>query len=258
MTTTFITAIFDIYKDKDKDVDIRKTKEKRISKFEELAATGIQIVLFCCPVYEKLLQSTLNKYLNVKLLAVINLEDLLVYKLCLNYEKTTGKQLTLPLQRNTIKDTREYMILINSKVEFIQTAIKLNIWNSNYFCWIDFSILYVFPEREKPLLKIKYISNEAVFNMKDCIITPGYYDKNNNDYLNTVNWRFFGGLLIGDKTSLLNFTNNALTLFSIFLNMTNKLVWETSYWHFLEQNNYFNPQWYFARFNDSIINNIPL
>ena len=256
--TTFVSAIFDIFNNKDEKIDIRKSKQKRISYFEELAQTGIKIVLFCCPVYEILLQPTLAKYSNVKLLSVIKFEDLLAYKLCHNYENKFQKQLTLPFNRSEIKDSREYMILINSKVEFVRRAIEANIFNSQYFCWIDFSILYLFNEREQPLAKLKYISNQSVFQNKKCIITPGCYEKNNNDYLNKVNWRFCAGILIGDKESLLEFTATAINMFPIFLSITNKLIWEVNYWNWLEQSNIFNPNWYQTNFSQSIINNIPV
>ena len=256
--TTFVSAIFDIYNNKDEDIDIRKSKQNRIDRFEELAQTGIQIALFCCPVYELLLETILAKYPNVKLLTTIKFEDLLFYKNCSNYEVITNYELTLPLNRNLIKDTRKYMILINSKVEFVKRAIEANIFNSNYFCWIDFSILYMFPEREKSLNKLKHISNQDIFNNKKCIIIPGYNQKNNNEYLNEINWRFCGGIIIGDKESLIDFSNTVINMFPIFLSITNKLVWEVNYWNWLEQGSMFNPIWYKAIFNDSIINNIPL
>lgn len=256
--TTFVSAIFDIYNNKDQDIDVRKSKQKRISYFEELAQTGIQIVLFCCPVYEILLQPTLAKYSNVKLLFVIKFEDLIAYQIINNYENKFQKQLTLPFNRSEIKDSREYMILINSKVEFVRRAIEVNIFNSQYFCWIDFSILYMFSEREAPLAKLKHISNQLVFQNKKCIITPGCYEKNNNDYLNEVNWRFCATILIGDKESLLEFTATAINMFPIFLSITNKLIWEVNYWNWLEQGNMFNPIWYQTNFSQNIINNIPL
>ena len=256
--TTFVSAIFDIYNNKDDEVDIRKSKQKRLDRFEELAKTGIQIVLFCCPVYELLLQPMLAKYSNVKLLFVIKFQDLLAYKIINNYENKFQKQLTLPFNRSEIKDTREYMILMNSKAEFIRRAIEANIFNSQYFCWIDFSILYMFPEREAPLAKLKHISNQAGFNNKKCIIMPSCNQKNNNDYLNEINWRFCGGFFVGDKESLLEFTATAINMFYIFLSITNKLIWEVNYWNWLEQGSMFNPTWYQANFSQYIINNIPL
>jgi len=256
--TTFVSAIFNIYNNKDEEVDVRKSTQKRLDRFEELAQTGIQIVLFCCPFYKILLQPILAKYPNVKLLTTIKLEDLLAYKMCLNYEQKQKRLLSLPHNRSKLKDTREYMILMNSKVEFVRRAIEANIFNSLYFCWIDFSILYMFPERETPLNKLKHISNQNVFNNKKCIIIPGCNQKNNSDYLNEINWRFCGSIIIGDIESLINFTTTAINMFPIFLSITKKLIWEVNYWNWLEQGSMFNPTWYQANFSQYIINNIPI
>jgi len=239
--TTFVSAIFNIYNNKDEEVDARKSTQKRLDRFEELAQTGIQIVLFCCPFYEILLQPILAKYPNVKLLTTIKFEDLLAYKMCVNYEQKQKQSLLLPHNRSKLKDTREYMILMNSKVEFVRRAIEANIFNSLYFCWIDFSILYMFPERDAPLNKLKHISNQSIFNNKKCIIIPGCNQKNNDEYLNEI-----------------NFTSTAINIFPIFLSITNKLIWEVNYWNWLEQGSMFNPTWYQANFSQYIINNIPI
>jgi hypothetical protein len=45
-----------------------------------------------------------------------------------------------------IKDTHNYMIAINSKIEVVQDAIKHNSFNTNHFAWIDFGIFHVFKK----------------------------------------------------------------------------------------------------------------
>lgn len=261
MSVTYVSANIDIYNGNDKEVDIRKIKEARIERFKEIAQSGIQIVLFCCPTYYPLLTDLLKEYTNVKLLDIVKLSDLLVYKLCFNYEIISNKNLSMPNKRNLIKDTREYMILINSKVEFLLRAINVNIYNTNYFCWIDFSYFYIVPEKQNQIEiynKLNYINNQLANKNTQFIIAPGINLKNNMDYLNAVNWRFCAGVLLGDKSSLLDFCNNCLNMFPIFLKLTNKLVWEVNYWLWLEKNGYFSPQWYQARFDKTIVTNIPL
>lgn len=61
-------------------------------------------------------------------------------------------------------------------------------------------------------------------------------------------WIFFG-----DKSSLINFYNVSIDHYSTFLELTQNVVWEVNYWSWLEAKKYFNPIWYPADHNDSII-----
>jgi hypothetical protein len=268
MAVTYVSAIVDIYNGNgnDKEVDIRKTKEARIDRFKELAQSGIQLVLFCCPTYYPLLTDMLKEYTNVKLLDIVKLSDLLVYKICQTYESNHKEQLSLPMERSFVKDTREYMILMNSKVEFLLRAITANVYNTNYFCWIDFSYFYMINEQTDKndiINKLIYLNKYLINSNRQFIMIPGNNNNitnsiNNKDYLNSINWRFCGTSLIGDKNSLLDFCNKAFNLFPLFLQITNKLIWEVNYWMWMEQNGYFSPQWYHGRFDKSLIINIPL
>lgn len=248
---TFVTAIYDIYNEK--EFDARKTKENRIARFEEIASTGINIVLFCCSKYHQLLQSTLTKYSNVKLLDVINLSDTLIYKLSETYEKETNKKLDLPMARHSIKDSREYMILMNSKIEFMKRAIDINIWNSNLFFWFDFSISYLFQNKNSTLNKLINLSSEEFENK---VYIPGCWEPNYNDYINNLNWRYAGSVFFGKKETLLSFYNLSINLFPHFLKKYNKLIWEVNYWFWLELNYKFQPKWYLVNHDDTLITNI--
>jgi hypothetical protein len=248
---TFVTAIYDIYNEK--DFDERKTKENRIARFEELASTGIQISLFCCNKYNELLKETLNKYNNVKLLEVIDLSNTTISKLCQQHELDNNIKLDLPSSKHPIKDSREYMILINSKVEFTKKAIDINIWNSNIFYWIDFSIFYVLNNKtlcSNKLTNLKYI------NYHNNLYIDGCWSQNYYDFTNNVNWRFCGGIFYGTTDCINNFYDAYIKYFPQFLKQYNKLVWEVNFWHWLEINGYLKPQWYQADHNDSIILNI--
>ena len=61
--------------------------------------------------------------------------------------------------RNELKDTKNYMFLMLAKLEFLKKTIDLNPYNSDYFCWFDFSLPYIFKDMNNTLLKIKNISN---------------------------------------------------------------------------------------------------
>jgi hypothetical protein len=259
-TVTFVTAMFDIYNGNDLQVDSRKLKEKRIARFEEIASTGVNIVVFCCPIYKILIDPLLIKYTNIKLLGIMQLSELIAYKMAADYESDFNKTLSLPHNRSEYKDTREYMIVINSKPEFIMNAIKSNVWNTDFFCWIDFSILYPFNDQDKQICQniITKIGTSSYGTAK-CILLPSIENKNTyTDYFNNVVWRFLAGFILGDKNSLLEFCYNHYKMFPLFLQLTNKLVWEGNYWLWLEKINMFKPITYNASFSTAIFTNLPI
>ena len=82
----------------------------------------------------------------------LDLNETWVYKTCETLEYT------LPYHRNEEKDTAEYMWLMNSKAEYLQRAIEKNPWNSTHFAWIDFSISYIFKDKERTLDHLKILA----------------------------------------------------------------------------------------------------
>jgi hypothetical protein len=51
----------------------------------------------------------------------------------------------MPENRSQMKDTREYMALMNSKVEFMKDAV-CRILMALHFAWLDFSVNYTFKD----------------------------------------------------------------------------------------------------------------
>ena len=145
-----------------------------------------------------------------------------------------------------------------SKLEFIKKTIDVNPYNSENFCWFDFSLPYIFKDMNNTLLKIKKISD---YQFKDKFIyMPGCWHFKINDINNLKNnivWRFCGGFLIGDKHSLMHFYVTSYEFFLDFLFKTRTLVWEVNYWAWLEGNNLIKPIWYLADHNDTIVD-IPI
>jgi hypothetical protein len=181
------------------------------------------------------------------------IEDLEIYKLGNPYSEFQK----LPINRGVKKDTKKYMALMLGKLEFVKKAIDINPFNSNYFFWFDFSIAYIFKNKDKTLLKIKEISN---LNFKDNFICiPGCWDFKIKigDLKNHIVWRFCGGLLFGDKESLIDFYQKSNDHFLSFLEQNKMLLWEVNYWAWLESFNLISPIWYLAGHDDSMFMNIP-
>lgn len=249
--TTFVTAYLKVY---EQEYDDSRTFENRLNHFIRLLDSGINICIFIDPCFKDKFSELEVNYKNLKVIREISIHELEMYQI--------GQQMPelcqLPDNRNTLKDTKNYMYVILAKLEFIKKAIDVNPYNTTYFCWLDFSLPYIFKHMDETLLKIKNISM-ATFK-DEFIYIPGCWDSkvSNLDYLtNNIVWRFCGGVLIGDKRSLTRFYNVSNDNFLHFLKLTNKLVWEVNYWAWLESSDLISPTWGLADHNDSIVD-IPL
>ena len=247
---TFVTSFLDIYGNaEEKDKNPEKSIEKRIYYFKEMASTGIQICLYISQNMEKTIKPILEEYSNISCV-VISLQDTKIWKI------VNENYVTLPNNRSHLKDTTEFMILMNNKIEFIENTIKNNPWNSTHFAWIDFSIFYVFknPEFCKNWLQFLSVTKLA----PHFLTIPGCPNINKlieigDNILNNVYWRFCGGFFIGDKDSLLDFYHLYMIHFPTFIQKYNKIVWEVNFWVWLESYTNWSPIWYEANHNDSIL-----
>jgi len=245
---TFVTSYFKIY---DSDYEENKSFEKRLELFIKIVELGINICIFTSSEYKIIMENLSQKYDNLKIIEILSIEDFQMYKL-LNVNKDF---LQLPERRSNVKDTFNYMLLMNSKTEFLYKTIVINPFNNEYFCWFDFSLPYIFKDIERTLNEIK---KHAFRNYIDSFIAiPGCWNHKVYDInflKKQVVWRFCGGFFIGDKQSLIKFYDLSIKYFLEFLKVTNTLMWEVNYWAWLEKENYINPIWYEADHNDSIIN----
>ena len=247
MTTTFVTAYLKVY---DEEYDLSRTFENRLKFFILLLDLGINICIFIEPELHDEFNKLQIKYNNLKIIKCMKIQQLELYKI----GEENSHLCNLPDNRNKLKDTKNYMFLMLAKLEFIKRTIDINPYNSEYFCWFDFSLPYIFKDMNNTLLKIKHISNCEFKNHFICL--PGCWKFKINDlnYLkNNIVWRFCGGFLIGDKNSLINFYSISNENFLIFLNQTKTLVWEVNYWAWLENIGLIEPIWYLADHNDSIV-----
>lgn len=245
---TFITSYFKIY---DNDYDMSKTFYKRLELFLKLADTGINICIFSSDEFKEEFQEICKNYKNIKLINVYLKTEL---KFSNKYFNET-KLCQLPERRSHNKDTEYYMYLMNSKIDFVREVIEINPFSNKYFCWIDFSLPYVFNNIDKTIKNIKLISQRNYIN--SFLAMPGCWSfkvNNINHIKDYICWRFCGGFFIGDKDSLIDFYNLSFNNFGDFLTQTKTLLWEVNYWAWLESFKGFTPIWYSGDHNDSIIN----
>ena len=247
--TTFVTCLIKIYEEEPYE---EKNIDWRIEHFREIANTGIKICVYGCPKYNKILTSLENEFPdNVKIMN-LKYNETKIYELC------SKSELTLPEYLHETKDTFEYMRLMNLKIEFVNDAIIENTWNSTNFAWMDFSISYLFKNKEETLKKMKQISKWNYGVEKDYMFFPGCWNRipeNNPDkILNNIHWRFCGSFFIGNKNSLKYFYQKYLEEFAKFIDKYGKLVWEVNFWAWMEANTDCKMIWISSDHNDKIIN----
>lgn len=159
----------------------------------------------------------------------------------------------VPEVRNEIKDTSEYMRLINAKVEFLRLAVDH--FDTPYYMWIDAGI-------------IKVISSETVLQSfydsltrydKSTVHIPGTWGALNSDsydaYVTRIYWRFCGGQIIIPRTHVNSFLEYSLQAIKTLIDNTGKLTWETMIWAYMESRMHDKPfeiEWISGDHNDTM------
>jgi len=227
MTVTFVTAFINLNESR----PIEKSIEQYLTLFEQLQLSGIRLHVFVSPEYVDKVHVTNG------IVEVLDFTDLFMYQ-----HAPEG----LPAIRNAEKDTRNYLILMNAKTELVKRAIDSNKHESSHYAWIDFGICHVFRTLQSTL---KYLSS---FNLIDlpasCLFIPGCTNKPTDITYDSILWRFCGGFFLGDKQSISAFYD----LYVQYYPTLPKLTWEVNVWALFEPYQW-NPSWYLADHNDSIV-----
>lgn len=250
---TFVSCILKLYME-EYDL-VNKTIEKRIENFELVAKSNINIYLYTDDSYYDKIIYLENKYPNVKIINIKNIYNTELGKILLDYEKEIEKNINIPKNRNIKKDTREFLLLMNLKMEFIFKIITLESnKKSKYYYWFDFSIGYIFKKKEESINKMLEILNLNLLD--EFLYIPGCWDTkfDNDEYLiDNIVWRFCGGIIIGDSNSLINFYELCKNNYKIFFLNFNTLVWETNYWSWIEKEKNFFIHWNYSAHDDNIV-----
>lgn len=239
MAVTYVTAFLDLNEDRSKD----KSIDKCFEHFQNLINADIPIVVFLSKVFIDRLQHIQSPKITI---VPIELEDLETYK------ETNATELELPPNRTAHHDTKNFMIIMNAKIEFVKRAIDMNIFKSSHYAWIDFSITHVFGRKEESLSFLSMVSKSR---FKPCLMFPGCWNRGTG-YLyvyETIHWRFCGGFFIGDVQSLTDMYNLYRKEYSNILRSRNRILWEVNIWSILENEYGWTPSWYRANHDDSII-----
>lgn len=245
-TVTFVTAFLDLNEDRSKDKD----PDRCFNLFRKLASSGISICLFVSSNFLNNAIAICSEYSNIYLMPTIELTDTWTY----NHTKYI-QNLELPNSRTTYHDTFNFLVLMNSKIEFVNKAIEKNPFNTHHFAWIDFSICHVIHEQDT----LQRLNIYGHSNLKDTMcLFPACWTKEQSalemsNICNSIHWRFCGGFFIGDKYSLISLYTIYREYYTHFLEINKTLVWEVNFWAWLENKGYWSPEYYLADHNDSIL-----
>ena len=204
--------------------------EEYKAHFERLAATNISLVLFL----DRQLSWTFPD--NVHVLP-ISLEETWV-------AQNVPETVELPTFRSA-SDTREYLMIQNSKTEFVWRAFELNPWNTEWFAWIDFGIVHVFRQPGETLGRIRSLAPPKF----PCIRTAGIWEGSYPSFFNRVCWRYAGGFFLIHQTYVEKFHEAVQTSIARILP---QFTWEVNVWADLEDRG-LELGWYQADHNDTII-----
>lgn len=222
---TYVSAYFKIYS---------ASNEGYVEHFMKFAKQGYKITVFADA--ESLPHLAPARELdNVIIRTDLQFDDLPLTK------QFPRESTNLPTSRNTEKDTYEYMILMNSKLEFIKQA---NI-TTRYAAWIDFGITKILKDLP---LAIKKLNNIVI--PTDKVLIPGCHGPVATGP-DRVNWRFCGGLVFG-TLDMLNTLQLATLPVLDKLASLKKLTWEVNVWADTEAINPNIFSWYKADHNDTI------
>ena len=236
--TLFVTAILDLREDRSNDRSI----ETRFAHFARLASTGIHLCVFYSETYRERIEGMCATYPNVRAVPQ-ELEDLWLY------QQLEGLAVDLPATRTEYHDTRNFLILMNSKLDFVRAALALYP-EVRHVAWIDFNVWHVMRRTAETQNRLQMMAQSAF--QETVLAIPGCWPQNDHVPFSRVHWRFCGGFFLGDRRSVLAFADLYRT-FAVPAFRSQGLTWEVNLWAWLEAHHGLRPAWFRADHDDSLV-----
>ena len=199
----------------------------------KLLAKHIHINLFCSEKDVEILRQIPNISLYVK-----EFETFETYKILSSTTK-------LPEQRCPIKDTKEFMILMNMKTEclaLMKGRIQKNSSETenlssnlvNYFIWLDAGISKIFKDPDTIFSELPLRLMKA--SLPNMILLPGCWGpfSDINILSQRIHWRFCGGFICVPNELILQFHEEVLQGCQEIKEKTDKSIWEVNIWAYIE------------------------
>lgn len=225
---TKVTLVTGFFRLSDRLVD----EDEMFRRFNELAVCGLPIVLF---LDERLMGRTPIRE-NVSVVPT-NLETLPAFA-------HRGKK-QLPTQRDPKKDTADFLLLQNSKLDLLDMARMLD-GESTHFAWIDFGVMKIVKDPQAFRERLRHLVPPV-----SCVLAPGCWSVERaaeQRSSNQVSWRFCGGFLLVDRNSIELLAGRHREKFEA----SKILTWEVNLWAEMERAGQ-RFDWYKADHDDSIL-----
>ena len=270
MTVTLVTSLINYY-----HVPLNvSTWKRRFSYLNRLLDVKIPTVIYVSPDGAKLLEThILTYYHNHDCVKIVPLAKHFFESSSTFLTTMKHRSLNMPKERLIPKDTLEYMIYQNSKIEFLYQLIKINPFKTNHFMWCDYDISKMWKDISQCVRKLRFINTNGIANLthlpptehepskkisqNDQIYFPGCWDKHewqSEDLCKKISWRFAGTFILGSIESIINLYSLYTEYYDSFLCKYETIVWDVNFYTYLEGKTNWNPIVYKADHNDSIIN----
>jgi hypothetical protein len=237
-----VTAFMDLGEDRYSDG--MSSIDRYFEYFYSIAKSGIPIRVFLQPHLIDRLNT--DQYPNV-IVSKFVFETLDIY----NWVNAIP-DLELPPTRNIRKDTKQYLIMMNAKIEFIRRAMAENT-TATHFVWVDFGIAHVFRDIGKAQDALRQLS--ASILVPTCLHFPGCWNLGTGmqNVYNNVVWRFSGGSFLGDRQSLHEMWDLYAAKFVDIITKQKRLVWEVNIWAILEQQYGLKVTWHYGGHDERLV-----
>jgi hypothetical protein len=159
------------------------------------------------------------------------------------YMKYLEKLINYTPSHNKEKDTKEFLLLMWNKTEYMRAATLLNLFATDHYVWVDFGIRYVCRNTsdEAYVESLNALSHPTTSNhttATDCRIRlGGIWDVSRHYFqLNPildVHWYFAGGVFGGNKSSLLWFSEEMRQMCEEIVQTHGTATWEVNVWYLI-------------------------
>jgi len=230
-----VTCLYDIGLQEDRAMELRNW-------FEDIAKSGLPITV-CTE--SSLLPLFTDVPSSVRVLTLPK-ECLELYSIAMAYQGD------LPAHRNRFKDTKEYLALVNTKIEWMCRVSE--VVEDDTFVWLDMGILKHIRNKGRFLEEIRRIHSRPF----DKMVLPGWADSPSFS-VDTVTSHFFGCFFVIPRRYLAAFYGHSKTVLTDFCTQSMyKLCWETNVWRIVDMCAMHDDiHWYACDQDDSLVLSFP-
>ena len=199
---TIVTSFYNIRKKEKNELNTRT-----ITKYLELASNFILKLPYPLIIYVdnddddiiNFINENRNDYKKLTILRKINIEDTKYYKY---YERLKQIQSEYKIYNlDEKKDTPLYITLTNNKFFFLESAVKMNPFESSHFIWMDFGINHCARNCEKIHEWILQVPDK----IKQLCINPFIENCNYKEFFTNIYHHLASGVFSGSAENIIKY-----------------------------------------------------